>query len=111
MAIGTSFSIRRYGWWTQDFRFAGLDERIREEKERLEEMREELAEVREKVVKFNAGLLGDENVQLKERSEKYVRLPLFNSSGATLRRAPNGGLDGDIYPHVDNIETRVERIS
>lgn len=54
-----------YGWRIHDFRYSGLEERVKEEKQRLVEMKAELGGVK-------CGKVVD-----PKRSKGYVRLPLF----------------------------------
>lgn len=85
-----------YGWIIQDFRYAGLARRVKEEKERLEEMREELELVPQQRV-----------VDVQGRSEGYVRLPLFDG-GPSIK--DSNGRTVKLYPSALDIDCRLNRL-
>lgn len=77
-----------YWWRIHDFRYSGLEERVKEKKQRLVEMKAKLG--RAKCGKV---------VDSKRRSEGYVRLPLF---GVYKRHLYSGVPDDVVYREHGN---------
>ena len=85
-----------FGCRIQDFRYAGLASRVREEERRIEQMGKELRQV-------IAGEVVDAERGEREVSRGYVRLPLLNGLGRVFRKDFESGewRVRELYPVVD----------
>lgn len=103
---------QQYGRKVQDFRYPGLEKRVKDEEERLRELGEEIAETAKNIGRHREGAAELRSLaregkacQYEGRSEGYVRLPLFNETWGNYT-ANHGTTMSYLYPKIPEIQIR-----